>query len=135
MLDACATGFLCRQNCNCIIVDYKKNRSSGTQCVLSLSKAKVISRVNVEYQFPDFITQYVTLLKSEIHTMYCVKWKMTKLFLTYREKLFVLYLIFKDYSIFCIDINTILFLMCFQLNSIIACYVCVQLIKFIYIYI
>ena len=43
--------------------------------------------------------------------MYCVKWKMTILFLTYREK--VLYLIFMDYYVFCIDIyiyiyNTIL---------------------------
>ena len=36
---------------------------------------------------PDFITQFVSLLKGGIHTMYCVKWKMTILFLTYRVKI------------------------------------------------
>ena len=40
-------------------------------------------------------------------------------------------MILKDYSLFRIDINIISFLIVFQLNSIIACYVCVQLIKFI----
>ena len=33
---------------------FKKYRSSGTQCVVTLFKAKVISRVNVEYQFARF---------------------------------------------------------------------------------
>ena len=33
---------------------FNKNRSSGTQCVVTLFKAKVISRVNVEYQFARF---------------------------------------------------------------------------------
>ena len=33
---------------------FAKNRSSGTQCVVTLFKAKVISRVNVEYQFARF---------------------------------------------------------------------------------
>ena len=51
---------------------------------------------------PDFRTQYVTLLKNGMHTMYCVKWKVTILFLTYRFKTVIF--IFKDYSIFCIDI-------------------------------
>ena len=65
--------------------------------------------------------------------MYCVKWKMTIWILTDRE----IYLIFKDYYGFCIDIiiYNILFLNIFQLNSIITRYVCVQLIKCIYIYI
>ena len=31
-----------------------KNRSSGTHCVVTLFKAKVISRVSVEYQFASF---------------------------------------------------------------------------------
>ena len=31
-----------------------KNRSSGTQCEVTLFKPKVISRVNVEYQFARF---------------------------------------------------------------------------------
>ena len=30
-----------------------KNRNSGTHCVVTLFKAKVISRVNVEYQFSE----------------------------------------------------------------------------------
>ena len=33
---------------------FNKNRSSVTHCVVSLFKAKVISRVNVEYQFARF---------------------------------------------------------------------------------
>ena len=33
---------------------FNKYRSSGTQCVVTLFKAKVISRVNVEYQFAKF---------------------------------------------------------------------------------
>ena len=36
---------------------------------------------------PNFRIQYVTLLKGGIHTMYCVKWKMTILFSTYRVKI------------------------------------------------
>ena len=71
---------------------FNKYKSSGTQRVVTLFKAKVISRVNVEYQFaslPDFRIQYVILLKGGIHTMYWVKWKMTILFLTYREKCFI----------------------------------------------
>ena len=64
--------------------------------------------------------------------MYCVKWKITII-----ESKF-LYLIFKDYYVFCIDIYIYIYIyniLFFQLNSIITCYVCVQLIKFIYIYI
>ena len=33
---------------------FNKYRSSGTQCVVTLFKAKVISRVNVEYQYDRF---------------------------------------------------------------------------------
>ena len=33
---------------------FNKYRSSGTQCVVTLFKANVISRVNVEYQFARF---------------------------------------------------------------------------------
>ena len=54
------------------------NRSSGTHSVETLFKAKVISRVNVEYQFPVFRTHYVTLLKSGTLIMYSVKMNMTK---------------------------------------------------------
>ena len=51
--------------------------------------------------------------------------------LTYRFKIVIfLYAIFKDYSIFRIDIIIRFLLNVFQLNSIIACYVCVQLISF-----
>ena len=43
---------------------------------------------------PDFRKQYVILLKGGIHTMYWVKWKMTILFLTYREKCFIFDIIY-----------------------------------------
>ena len=75
---------------------FNKYKSSGTHCVVTLFKDKVISRVNVEYQFARF--QYVILLKGGIHTMYWVKWKMTILFLTYREKCFIFDI--KDYYVY-----------------------------------
>ena len=53
--------------------------------------------------------------------MYCVKWKMTILFLTYRFEIVIfIYFISKDYSIVCIDMYNILFLNMFptkQYNS------------------
>ena len=53
----------------------------------------------------DFEIQYVNLLKNGKHTMYCVKWKMTILFITYRFKIEIcIYFLFKDYSLFCIAI-------------------------------
>ena len=52
--------------------------------MVTLFKAKVISRVNVEYQFARFQNIECNFVKSGIHTMYCVKWIMTILFLTYR---------------------------------------------------
>ena len=33
---------------------FNKYKSSGTQCVVTLFNAKVISRINVEYQFARF---------------------------------------------------------------------------------
>ena len=43
------------QDKNAIVYSrYNKYRSTGTQCVVTLFKAKVISRVNVEYQFARF---------------------------------------------------------------------------------
>ena len=107
-------------------------------CVVTLFKAKVISRVNVEYRLPDFRIQYVTFLKSGIHTMYCVKWKMTLLFLTYRFKIVISYTWYLWIIIYFALIYIIYiyyFKICLQLNSIITCYVCVWLIKFIYKYI
>ena len=53
VLDAWATGFLRRQKLQWYILDLK-NRSSGTDCEVTLFKTKVISRVNVEYQFANF---------------------------------------------------------------------------------
>ena len=64
----------------------------------------------MEYQLPVLKTQYVTLLKNGIHTMYSLKCKMTILFLTYRCKIvIIIYFIFKDHFIFCIDVYNILF--------------------------
>ena len=54
MLDAYATGFLHRQKIAIVYSRFNKYKSSGTQCVVTLFKAKVISRVNVEYQFARF---------------------------------------------------------------------------------
>ena len=55
MLNAYATGFLHRQKLPFYLYSrFDKYKSSGTQCVVTLFKAKVISRVNVEYQFARF---------------------------------------------------------------------------------
>ena len=59
---------------------------------------------------------------------------MTILFLTYRFKIVILYFIFKDYLYFALIYIIYYFKIFSQLNSIITCYVCVQLIKFTYIY-
>ena len=59
MLDACATEFLRRKKVQLYIVD------STNTGVVGLN---------------DFRTQNVTLVKGGIHTIYCVKWKMTILF-------------------------------------------------------
>ena len=50
MLDAYATGFLRRKNA-IVYGIFNTYRKCGTQCVVTLFKAKAISRVNVEYQF------------------------------------------------------------------------------------
>ena len=73
---------------------FNKYRSSGTQCVVTLFKAKVISRVNVEYQFVRLQNTVCNLVEewNTVHTMYCVKWKMTILFLTYRFKIVIFYI-------------------------------------------
>ena len=56
---------------------FNKNRSSGTYCVVTLFKAKVISRVKLMWNIslPDFRIQFVTLLKSGIYTMFNVPCK------------------------------------------------------------
>ena len=69
---------------------FNKYRSSGTQCAVTLFKAKVIWRVNVEYQFARFKNTVCNFVeKWNTRTMYCVKWKMTILFLTYRFKIYI----------------------------------------------
>ena len=40
--------------CPIVYSRFNKNRNSWTQCVVTLFKAKVISRVNVEYHFASF---------------------------------------------------------------------------------
>ena len=45
-------------------------------------------------------TQYVTLLKSGIHIMFCVQYKMTILFLTHSDKCFIFDINFKDYYVY-----------------------------------
>ena len=59
---------------------FNKYRSSGTQCVVTLFKAKVISRVNVEYQFVRFDNTVCNFVeKWNIYTILC-KVEMTILF-------------------------------------------------------
>ena len=59
-----------------IIIVYSRFNKyrSGTQCVVTLFKAKVISRVKFNLMWnislSDFRIQYVILLKGGIHTMY-----------------------------------------------------------------
>ena len=59
---------------------FNKYRSSGIQCVVTLFKAKVISRVNVEYQFARFQNTICNFVERWNTYMYCVKWKMAILF-------------------------------------------------------
>ena len=47
-----------------IAIVYSRFRSSGTQCVVTLFKAKVISRVNVEYQFDRFQNTVCNLVEK-----------------------------------------------------------------------
>ena len=78
---------------------FNKYRSSGTQCVVTLFKAKVISRVNVEYQFARF--QHTVCNFVERWNTYNVLCKVENdniiaIFFNIRY--------FKDYYVFCIDI-------------------------------
>ena len=66
---------------------FNKNRSSGTQCVVTLLKVTVISRVNVEYQFARFQNTVCNFVEK--WNTYNVLCKMTILFLTYRENCFI----------------------------------------------
>ena len=62
MLDAYATGFL--PEIAIVYSRFHKYKSSGTQCVVTLFKAKVISRVNVEYQFARFQNTVCNFVES-----------------------------------------------------------------------
>ena len=68
---------------------FNKYKSSGTQCVVTLFKDTVISRVNVEYQFAIFQNTVCNFV--ERWNIYNVlgKVEMTILFLTYRETCFI----------------------------------------------
>ena len=52
---------------------FNKYRSSETQCVVTLFKAKVISRVNVEYQFARFQNTVCNFVEK--WNTYNVLWK------------------------------------------------------------
>ena len=54
------------------IVDSTKNRSSVTHCVRTLFKAKVISRVHVDYQFAS----YQNRVCDGVENAHKVLWKM-----------------------------------------------------------
>ena len=80
---------------------------SGTHCAVTLLKAKVISRVNVEYQFVSFQNALCNFVeKWNAYNVLCNVENDNIVFNLYIPKLlFFIYLIFKDYSIFCIDIS------------------------------
>ena len=59
---------------------------------------------------PVLKTQYVTSFKGGMHIMYYGNLKITILFLPYRFKLKKKFLLFKIYSLFCMDINITLFI-------------------------
>ena len=115
---------------------FNKNRSCGTHCVVTLFKAKVLSRVNVEYPFVRYqntVCNFVERLNA--YNVLC-KVEMTILFLTCIFKIVIfIYLYLRSILYFALIYIIYYFLIFFQRNSIIICYVCVQLIKFIYIYI
>ena len=71
MLDAYATGFYAGKYIYTYI--FNKNGSSGTQCVVTLFKNKVISRVNVEYQIAIFQNTVCNFVDNGMHTMYCIE--------------------------------------------------------------
>ena len=65
-----------RRLCNWILAQAKnaivysrfnKYKSSGTQCVVTLFKAKVKSRVNVEYQFVRFQNTICNFVENGIY--------------------------------------------------------------------
>ena len=63
---------------------FKKYRSSGTQCVVTLFKVKVISRVNVEYQFARIQNTVCNFVERwNTYNVLC-EVEMTILILTYR---------------------------------------------------
>ena len=73
MLDAWANGFLRRKMQLYNYSIFNIYRSSGTHCVVTLFKAKLISRVNVEYQFASLQNTVCNLVEK--WNAYNEKWK------------------------------------------------------------
>ena len=68
---------------------FNKYKSSGTQCVVTLFKANVISRVNVEYQFAIFQNTVCNFVERwNTYNVLC-KVENDNIVLTYREKCFI----------------------------------------------
>ena len=87
---------------------FNTNRSSGTHCVVTLFKAKVILRVNMEYQFVIFqntVCNFVEKLNK--YNVLCKVENDNIVFNLWIQNCYFIYMIFKDYSIFCIDIYNI----------------------------
>ena len=68
---------------------FNKYRSSGTQCVVTLFKAKVISRVNVEHQFAIFQNTVCNFVERWNTYNVLGKVENDNIVLTYREKCFI----------------------------------------------
>ena len=71
---------------------FNKYRSSGTQCVVALFKAKLILRVNEEYQFARFQNTVCSFVERwNTYNILC-KVENDNIVLTYRFKIVIVYI-------------------------------------------
>ena len=90
MLDASATGFLRRQKLQLYVVDSTNTGVMGLNVLLvTLFKAKVISRVNVEYQFARFQNTVCNFVERCNTYNVLGKVENDNIVFTYREKCFI----------------------------------------------
>ena len=84
----------------------------------------------MEYQCASFQNTVCNIVENwNAYILLCKVGNYNIVFDLYIQNFIYLYLIVKDYSLVCSDINIILFLIfliVFRLNCIIACYICVQ---------
>ena len=92
MLDAYVPGFFAQTKIVIVYSRFNKYRSSGTQGVVTLFKAKVISRVKVEYQFARFQNTICNFVERwNTYNVLC-KVENDNIVLTYRFKIVIFYI-------------------------------------------